>query len=137
MNLTDGITTDVTKAPNFDGVSVKATLIVNVIVRETLADADTEVQAAALIGECDLRARESVLQLAGLRAAVYFGADILPFVQLGQGVKRGDMFGQVSAIVSHPNEEYIRITWQSDLGNENVDPDALADDLRAGVMVLA
>lgn len=127
MTISDGITTQVVSAPNAARLEVKATFTLYGLAVGANGEHVTELERIAA---------ESVLQAAGLRAAVYFGADIMPFVQLGQGIKRGDEMGHVAAIVNAANDCYIRIAWPGDV-NDDRDPDDIADDLRAGVLVLA
>lgn len=118
----------------------RASLMLHAIAIDGDPPADITDSGAALAAlDASERAAESVLAAAGLRAAVYFGADILPFIQLGQQFKRGDQIGTVTAVINVPNEEHVGIHWHgSDLdAYAPTDPDDIADDLRAGVMVLA
>ena len=117
----------------------RASLMLHAIAIDEITPDDHMAGAVDKGREACKRAAESVLSLAGLHAAIYWGADIMPFLQLGQAFKRGDTIGRVVALVNSPDDCYVAIHWDgSDPdAHADVDPDDIADDLRAGVMVLA
>lgn len=120
-------------------IEARASLMLHAIAIDEITPDDGVAQAVDKGREACKRAAESVLSLAGLHAAVYYGADIMPFLQLGQAFKRGDTIGRVVALVNAPNDCYVAIHWDGSPldSHADVDPDDIADDLRAGVMVLA